>query len=246
MAARKKATRKATTSRGAKRKTSAPKKASAKKAGSKKAGAKKATARKAGAKKVTRKVSATAAPRKAAARKGGAKKAVRKSARKAAAAVETTAFPEIEALALLMEKHGLLEVKFSSEPDGATKIQVSKMGSGPTLVSAPMAAAPAPVAAAADAAPGATEAPAAAASDESLHAFRSPMVGTFYRAPSPEATPFVNVGDAVDPAGAVCIIEAMKVMNEIQPDAAGEVVSIEVENGEAVEFGQTLMLLRAR
>ena len=89
-------------------------------------------------------------------------------------------------------------------------------------------------------------APAAAAprQDESLHAFKSPMVGTFYRAPSPEASAFASVGDTVDENSTVCIIEAMKVMNEIAPDVRGEVVSIEVENGEAVEYGQTLFLIR--
>ena len=83
-----------------------------------------------------------------------------------------------------------------------------------------------------------------AAPDESLHVFKSPMVGTFYRAPSPEAPPFASVGDKIDEHTTVCIIEAMKVMNEITPDATGEIVSIEVENGEAVEYGQPLFLIR--
>ncbi|HZL98611.1 MAG TPA: acetyl-CoA carboxylase biotin carboxyl carrier protein, partial [Planctomycetota bacterium] len=87
-------------------------------------------------------------------------------------------------------------------------------------------------------------APASAPAGEALHAFKSPMVGSFYRAPSPEAAPFVSVGDHVDPTTTVCIIEAMKVMNEIVPDISGTVVSIEVENGEAVEYGQTLFLIR--
>jgi acetyl-CoA carboxylase biotin carboxyl carrier protein len=87
-------------------------------------------------------------------------------------------------------------------------------------------------------------APPAGASTEGLHIFKSPMVGTFYRAPSPEAAPFISVGDKIDEHTTVCIIEAMKVMNEITPDKAGEIVSIEVENGEAVEFGQPLFLIR--
>ncbi|MBM3985826.1 MAG: acetyl-CoA carboxylase biotin carboxyl carrier protein, partial [Planctomycetes bacterium] len=98
-------------------------------------------------------------------------------------------------------------------------------------------AAPAP----APAAPAGGDAP---ASRENLHVFKSPMVGTFYRAPSPEAPPFASVGDKVDEHTTVCIIEAMKVMNEITPDKAGVVVSVEVENGEAVEFGQPLLLIR--
>jgi acetyl-CoA carboxylase biotin carboxyl carrier protein len=99
-------------------------------------------------------------------------------------------------------------------------------------------------AAAAALAPSSKPAPAPAPSTEGLHAFKSPMVGTFYRAPSPEAAPFVSVGDKIDEHSTICIIEAMKVMNEITPDKGGEVVSIEVENGEAVEFGQPLFLIR--
>jgi len=74
--------------------------------------------------------------------------------------------------------------------------------------------------------------------------FKSPMLGTFYRAASPEAEPFAKVGDKVTADKTLCIIEAMKVMNEIVPDITGAVVSIEVENGEAVEYGQTLFLIR--
>jgi len=74
----------------------------------------------------------------------------------------------------------------------------------------------------------------------------SPMVGTFYRAPTPDADPFVNVGDRVAPDQVVCIIEAMKVMNEIKAEAEGEVVRVLVENGESVEYGQPLMVIRAR
>jgi acetyl-CoA carboxylase biotin carboxyl carrier protein len=72
----------------------------------------------------------------------------------------------------------------------------------------------------------------------------SPMVGTFYRAASPESDTFVEVGDTIDEESVVCIIEAMKVMNEIKAEVAGEVVEILVENGEAVEFGQPLLLIR--
>lgn len=72
----------------------------------------------------------------------------------------------------------------------------------------------------------------------------SPMVGTFYRAPSPDAAPYVEVGDRINAESVVCIIEAMKVMNEIKAESDGEILEILVQNGEPVEFGQPLFLLR--
>lgn len=197
--------------------------------------AKKATARKAAPK------SAAAAVRKPA-RKGGGSK----TTKAAAVTPKRGLLSEVEALALLMEEHGLIDVSYAVEADGSKEIHVSR-GGVPGLAHGAVAGAPAAAPAAATPTPAAPAEPAAAeAVDESLHAFVSPMVGTFYRAPSPEASPFVSVSDRVDTSSPVCIIEAMKVMNEITPDMAGDVVSIEVENGEAVEFGQTLMLIRLR
>lgn len=80
----------------------------------------------------------------------------------------------------------------------------------------------------------------AASADEGLHIITSPIVGTFYRAPSPTAEGFVRIGSHVDPDTVVCIIEAMKLMNEIQAETSGEVAKIYVENGQAVEYGQPL------
>jgi acetyl-CoA carboxylase biotin carboxyl carrier protein len=80
----------------------------------------------------------------------------------------------------------------------------------------------------------------AASADEGLHIITSPIVGTFYRAPSPTAEGFVRIGSHVDPETVVCIIEAMKLMNEIQAETTGEIVKIYVENGQAVEYGQPL------
>jgi acetyl-CoA carboxylase biotin carboxyl carrier protein len=80
----------------------------------------------------------------------------------------------------------------------------------------------------------------AASEDQDLHLIKSPIVGTFYRAPSPAADSFVRIGSHVEASTVVCIIEAMKLMNEIQAEAAGEVVKIYVENGQAVEYGQPL------
>jgi len=79
---------------------------------------------------------------------------------------------------------------------------------------------------------------------ENLIEMKSPMVGTFYRAPSPGAKPFVEEGDVINPGDVVCIIEAMKLMNEIKAEVKGEIVKILVENGEPVEFGQPLFLIR--
>jgi oxaloacetate decarboxylase alpha subunit len=78
------------------------------------------------------------------------------------------------------------------------------------------------------------------------HPIASPMVGTFYRAPSPDSEPFVQVGDVIEKGTVVCIIEAMKLMNEIESDVAGEVVRIPVENGQPVEYGETLLVVRPR
>jgi acetyl-CoA carboxylase biotin carboxyl carrier protein len=163
------------------------------------------------------------------------------------AARRNPAFTEIEQLVELMDRHGLVEVDFESARDGTRRFRVSR-AAGASLASAPAAPTAGVVRAthAADAAPGPAAAaePAAPIDHERLHTFKSPMVGTFYRAPSPEAPPFASVGDKVDEHSTVCIIEAMKVMNEITPDTAGEIVSIEVENGEAVEYGQPLFLIR--
>lgn len=72
---------------------------------------------------------------------------------------------------------------------------------------------------------------------------KSPMVGTFYRAPSPEAPPYVNIGDTIQPGQVICIIEAMKLMNEIKAEVKGKLVDIQVENAEPVEFGQVLFVI---
>jgi len=91
----------------------------------------------------------------------------------------------------------------------------------------------------------ATQPPAAAASEEeSLHVVKSPIVGTFYESPSPGSPAFVKIGDHVDAGQVLCIVEAMKLMNEIESDAAGEVVKRFVQNGQPVEYGQQLFALR--
>jgi acetyl-CoA carboxylase biotin carboxyl carrier protein len=117
----------------------------------------------------------------------------------------------------------------------------------PVPVAAPMAAPPAaapaetkaPAPSAAPAAP-----PAEATPEEGLHTVRSPMVGTFYRSPNPNAPPYVDEGSRVTKGQVVCIVEAMKLMNEIEAEVAGTVTRILVENGKSVEFNQPLFLVR--
>jgi acetyl-CoA carboxylase biotin carboxyl carrier protein len=79
--------------------------------------------------------------------------------------------------------------------------------------------------------------------DENIVEIKSPMVGTFYRAASPGATPYVDIGKVIKPGDVVCIIEAMKLMNEIKAEVGGKITKISVENGEPIEFGQTLFVI---
>jgi acetyl-CoA carboxylase biotin carboxyl carrier protein len=94
--------------------------------------------------------------------------------------------------------------------------------------------------------PGSEQTQAAASSTQEqtkLHEVKSPIVGTFYRAPSPDADPYIQIGDSVSPGSVLCIVEAMKLMNEIECDAAGKVVKILVENASPVEYNQPLFLI---
>lgn len=142
----------------------------------------------------------------------------------------------------LVQESGIAELEVTENEE---KVRIVKGGtqrevyvSAPTMMQAPAAApAPAPAgASAAAAAPAAPEAP-------SGHVVKSPMVGTFYRAPSPGAKPFVEVGDQVKAGQTVCIIEAMKLLNEIECDKDGVVKAILVENGQPVEFGEPLFVI---
>lgn len=114
----------------------------------------------------------------------------------------------------------------------------------PNPIMAPVVPQAAPAPAPTQGAAGAPEAQAPEEPEEGLHPIKSPIVGTFYRAPAPGAPPFVEVGDHVSPGQTLCIVEAMKVMNEIESDVSGTVVKILVENGEPVEHGQTLFLIK--
>jgi acetyl-CoA carboxylase biotin carboxyl carrier protein len=138
-----------------------------------------------------------------------------------------------------------VRIKFAQEGASADLASLSRL-----LAAAPAAAVAAPVtlpavhaAAAAPAAPPAA-APAAESEDASLHIVKSPIVGTFYEAPGPGTPAFVKIGDQVEQGQVLCIIEAMKLMNEIESDASGEIVTRFVQNGQPVEYGQQLFAVR--
>jgi acetyl-CoA carboxylase biotin carboxyl carrier protein len=138
----------------------------------------------------------------------------------------------------LVQESGIGELEIT---EGEERVRISRAGTGTPMVMAThphmmMAAPGAPAPAAPAAAPEAPPAPAG-------HTLKSPMVGTFYRSPSPGAPSFVEVGQAVAKGQTLCIIEAMKLLNEIESDAAGTVKAILVENGQPVEYGQPLFVI---
>jgi acetyl-CoA carboxylase biotin carboxyl carrier protein len=122
-------------------------------------------------------------------------------------------------------------------------IAAAQSAAAPVAVPAVLPGAVAPVAQVA--APAAQAAPAAEAGPEAgAHIVKSPIVGTFYAAPSPDADPFVKVGDRVSSGQVLCIVEAMKLMNEIESDFAGEIVKVFVNSGQPVEYGQALFAIK--
>ncbi|ANQ27574.1 acetyl-CoA carboxylase biotin carboxyl carrier protein [Vibrio natriegens] len=150
---------------------------------------------------------------------------------------------KIKKLIELVEESGIAELEIS---EGEESVRISRHGTAPAhapvhYAAAPVAA-PAPAAAAPVAeAPVAAEAPAAAA--PAGHQVLSPMVGTFYRSPSPDAKAFVEVGQTVSAGDTLCIVEAMKMMNQIEADKSGVVTAILVEDGQPVEFDQPLVVI---
>jgi len=147
---------------------------------------------------------------------------------------------KVKKLIEMLEESSLSEIEIR---EGEEAIRISRGTSGGTQVvhmaPAPMHAAPHAAPAAPAAAPAATPAAALPAG----HAVTSPMVGTFYRAASPEAKSFVDVGSQVNVGDTLCIIEAMKMMNEIESDKAGVIKAILKENGQPVEYGETLFII---
>jgi acetyl-CoA carboxylase biotin carboxyl carrier protein len=152
---------------------------------------------------------------------------------------------KLKTLIDLVSESGISELEVT---EGEGKVRIVKNAPPvyvqPSASFAPQYAAPAPAAGAPAEAPAGAAAPATpAAAAPQGHVVTSPMVGTFYRAPSPGAEPFVQVGDTVKEGQTICIIEAMKLLNEIESDKAGVVKEILVENGQAVEYGQPLFVV---
>ncbi len=134
-----------------------------------------------------------------------------------------------------------VRIKFASEAPAASALDLA--GLNRLLASAPTAAA-VPAIHAVAAAPVAVEAPAPVDEDAGLHIVKSPIVGTFYESPSPGSPAFVKPGDVVEAGQVLCIVEAMKLMNEIESDVAGEVVKRFVQTGQPIEYGQPLFSVR--
>ncbi|ANS86704.1 Biotin carboxyl carrier protein of acetyl-CoA carboxylase [Vibrio scophthalmi] len=148
---------------------------------------------------------------------------------------------KIKKLIELVEESGIAELEIS---EGEESVRISRHGAAPVHAPIQYAAAPAPVAApavapAAPVAAAEVAAPAAPAGHQVL----SPMVGTFYRSPSPESKSFIEVGQSVNAGDTICIVEAMKMMNQIEADKSGVVTAILVEDGQTVEFDQPLVVI---
>jgi acetyl-CoA carboxylase biotin carboxyl carrier protein len=147
---------------------------------------------------------------------------------------------KVKKLIELLEASSVDEIEIK---EGEESVRISRNTGAPVaMAAAPMAAAPAMPAPAAPAPAALAPAPAAPAADMD-NAVKSPMVGTFYRSPSPEAPAFVEVGQSVRAGDVLCIVEAMKMMNQIEADRAGTVTAIHAENGEPVEFDQPLITI---
>ena len=153
---------------------------------------------------------------------------------------------KVKKLIELLEESGIAEIEIT---EGEEAVRISRYAASAPIahpvhaVHHAPAAAPAPAQQAAPASAAAAESAPAAPAETPGHKVAAPMVGTFYRSPTPEAEPFVKVGDTIQIGDTLCIIEAMKMMNQIEADVSGKVLSVEVENGDPIEFGQTLFVI---
>ena len=143
---------------------------------------------------------------------------------------------ELQALAALVNEHGFTDFEFENENIRVRLSKTVTVAAAPAVSTTPVAAPTAPVA---DSTPAEAADP-----DAGLFKITSPIVGTFYRSPGPDKASYVSEGSNVSPEMTVCIVEAMKLMNEIQAETSGEVVKIYVENGQPVEYGQPLFGIR--
>lgn len=154
---------------------------------------------------------------------------------------------KVKKLIELLDESGIAEIEIT---EGEESLRISRYGPGAPVApvaAAPLAAAaPPPAAAAPAAAAEPAAAPAPAEAEEEGYVIAAPMVGTFYSAATPGAAPYVQVGDRVNEGDVLCIIEAMKMMNQIEADVSGVIKSIRSQNGEPVEFGQPLFVIDQR
>ena len=141
---------------------------------------------------------------------------------------------KVKKLIELLDESGIAEIEIT---EGEESVRISRYAPGASVTAAPVAAAPV----AAPAAPAPAAAPVQEVTEDDGFEVTAPMVGTFYAASSPGAAPYIQVGDRVNEGDTLCIIEAMKMMNQIEADRAGTVTAIHVENGQAVEFDQPLI-----
>jgi len=149
---------------------------------------------------------------------------------------------KVKKLIELLEESGIAELEIK---EGEESVRISRMASGATATQTVYAAPPMPPAVAAAVATTPTGGPASAAPPPSVdHLVQAPMVGTYYSAPAPGAKAFVQIGDEVKVGQVLCIIEAMKMMNQIESDRAGKITSVLVQNGDPVEFGQPLFAIQ--
>ena len=149
---------------------------------------------------------------------------------------------KIKKLIELVEESGISELEISEGEESVRISRAAPAASFPVMQQAYAAPVQQPALSAA-VAPAATEAAPAAAAEISGHIVRSPMVGTFYRTPSPDAKAFIEVGQKVNVGDTLCIVEAMKMMNQIEADKSGTVKAILVESGQPVEFGEPLVVI---
>ncbi len=149
---------------------------------------------------------------------------------------------KVKKLIELLDESGIAEIEIT---EGEESVRISRYS--PSAPAAPVAmAAPAPLAVAAPAAAPASAPVPAAEPEEDGFEVAAPMVGTFYASASPGAAPYVQVGDRINEGDTLCIIEAMKMMNQIEAEVSGVIKSIRVQNGEPVEYGQTLVVIDQR
>jgi acetyl-CoA carboxylase biotin carboxyl carrier protein len=151
---------------------------------------------------------------------------------------------KVKKLIELLDESGIAEIEIC---EGEDSVRISRYATG--MAPAPMIAAPAPAPLAVPVAPAAAAAPAEVApaeAEDDGYVVTAPMVGTFYSATSPGTAPFVQVGDQINEGDTLCIVEAMKMMNQIEAEISGTIKAIKVQNGEPVEYGQTLFVIDQR